>query len=383
MIKAIAILGSTGSIGRQALEVVAAHPERLEVAVLAATGRQKEVLRRQVERFRPRVVAVADGEAAEYLAGVPGVKVRRGPLAIREALGETAVDIVLNAIGGIAGLRPAWETIQAGKALALANKESLVVAGCLISRAVREKGVPLIPVDSEHSAIFQCRQGREKEVESVILTASGGPFLDYAPEDLAHITPARALQHPNWQMGPRITVDSATMFNKGLEVMEAGWLFDLTLEQIQVVIHPESMVHSMVAFGDGSILAQLAVPDMRIPIQLALSWPERWPSELPRLDLAQMGSLHFLPVPEGRFPCFELALAAARAGGSFPTVLNAADEVAVQLFLEGRIKFSDIPRLLSRVMEQHRSGEVSSIEEILEIDHWSREQTRQIATRLD
>jgi 1-deoxy-D-xylulose-5-phosphate reductoisomerase len=282
--------------------------------------------------------------------------------------------VVVGAASGVVGLRPVWEAVRAGKTVALANKEPLVVAGHLIAAEAARHGGQLLPVDSEHSAIFQCLLGQDrKAVRRVTLTASGGAFRDLSAEELAVVTPAQALAHPTWKMGPKVTVDSATLMNKGLELIEARWLFGLAPEQLSVVMHQESIVHSLVEFDDGSVLAQLAQPDMRLPIQFALTYPERLPRPAPSLDLAGLGALHFAPVPQGRYPCLRLAQQALAAGGTAPAALNAADEVAVAWFLEGKIKFTQIAEIIASALEEHEVAPGDSLEELMAVDRQVRE----------
>ncbi len=378
-VRRLVILGSTGSIGTQALEVVAAHSDRFEVIGLAA-GRNAALLAEQALRFRPQVVALADESGAEELtrrlAGT-AVRVQAGPDALDELAQHPDADTVLLALLGIAGLRPALAAARAGKTLALANKEALVIGGPLLTRAVREHGATLIPVDSEHSGIFQCLQGHDRGgIGRVVLTASGGPFLGVPRERLERVTPAEALAHPTWTMGNKITVDCATLFNKGLECIEAHWLFGLPYEQVQVLVHPQSIVHGLVHFDDGSAIAQLGVPDMRLPIQYALSHPNRWPAPWPQLDLASAPSLTFHALDAGEFPCFDLACEAGRRGGTAPAALNGADEAAVAAFLDGRIGFLDIERTLERALAQHRVIADPTLDDLLAADREGRAMLR-------
>lgn len=352
MKRRLSILGSTGSIGRQSLEVIAA----LGLSVGALTAHNSvALLEEQTRAFRPELVVLTDEGAARDLAvrlGDTPIRVASGREGLLEAATLDGVDTVLTAVVGSAGLEPTLAAIRAGKDIALANKETLVCAGALVTRAARERGVDLLPVDSEHSAIFQCLQGRtdREEVARVILTASGGPFYGMERKALERVTAQDALKHPNWSMGAKITIDSATMMNKGFEVIEAMWLYGLPLERIDVVIHRESVVHSLVEFRDGAVLAQLGAPDMRLPIQYALTWPERAPGPAKKLDLLNCPDLTFLPPDGENFPCLELAWEAARRGGVIPAALNGANEAAVALFLEGRIGFYDIPRLCRAAM---------------------------------
>jgi len=361
----LALLGSTGSIGRQCLEIVRAFPERLKVVGLAG-GRNLTLLQKQLEEFRPQLFYSLDPDF-----NPPGAE----KVSLEEMAVHPDVDLVVVATSGGAGLKPTLAALRAGKDIALANKEVLVAAGELLIAEARERGITFRPIDSEHSAIWQCLQGEEgKEIEEVILTASGGPFRNLTREEMAHITPEEALRHPTWKMGRKVTVDSATLFNKGMEVIEAHWLFGLDFEQIKIIIHPQAVVHSLVRFVDGSLKAQLAPPDMRLPIQYALSYPERWENpELPQLDLEKLARLEFEPIDLDRFPCLRLALQAGREGGTYPAVLSAADERAVELFLSGQIGFLDIPELISWVLEQHEGKAHPSLEEILEIEPWVEE----------
>ncbi len=377
--KRIAILGSTGSIGQSALSVVEAHPDRLRVVALAA-GENAALVAEQVARFHPDTVGVATAtahnELKRRLAGAVGPAPR---LAVgREGLLAVAthpdVDLVLCATSGTAGLEAALAAIDAGKAIALANKEILVMAGALMVDAAERVGVTILPVDSEHNAVHQCLAGRDRgEVRRLVLTASGGPFRTWSPAELERATPEAALRHPTWRMGRKITIDSATLMNKGLEVIEARWLFDMSGPDIDVVIHPQSVVHSMVELGDGSVIAQLGVTDMRLPIQYAFSYPERWEAPVPRLDLARLGPLEFAPPDVGRFPCLRLAYEALAQGGRAPIVLNAANELAVEAFLDGRIGFSDIPRVIDRALAAaDAAGEPRSLADVRAIDAWAR-----------
>jgi 1-deoxy-D-xylulose-5-phosphate reductoisomerase len=351
----LVILGSTGSIGTQTLDIVRLHPERLRVRALTA-GQNVAVLAAQAAEFKPELVVVADEsrlpELRQALSG-QDCRVLGGAEALVEAAGMDGVDIVVTAVVGYAGLAPTLAAIQRGRRIALANKETLVVAGKLIGQKVRESGAEVIPVDSEHSAIFQCLVGEPQgSVEELLLTASGGPFRTLPLDQFHSITPARALRHPNWDMGAKITIDSATMMNKGLEVIEARWMFDLPQEQIRVVVHPQSIIHSMVLFSDGSTKAQLGVPDMKVPIQYALSYPARWKAPHPRIDWSSLSELHFEEPDAERFPCLGLAFRALELGGTAPAILNAANEVAVARFLAEEIGFMDIPDVIVGAMDR-------------------------------
>jgi 1-deoxy-D-xylulose-5-phosphate reductoisomerase len=378
--KRIAVLGSTGSIGQSALEVVAAHADRLSIVALAA-GENASLLADQVNRFRPRAVGVATDTAREELStrvnGVPDVEIlavgREGLIA---AATHPDVDLVLCASSGTAGLEAALAAIDAGKTLALANKEVLVMAGALMVEAARKRGTAILPVDSEHNAIHQCLHGRAPgDIQRLILTASGGPFRQLSREALQRVTFADALRHPTWRMGKKITIDSATLMNKGLEVIEARWLFNVPPDEIDVVVHPQSIVHSMVEFCDGSIIAQLGVTDMRLPIQYAFSYPDRWQTPIARLDVAQLGVLEFEPPDPDRFPCLRLGYVALEHGGSWPVVLNAANEMAVDAFLAGCITFPMIPLVIEQALAaaDRSTSAPASLADVRAADAWARE----------
>jgi len=380
--KRISILGSTGSIGTSTLDVIAAHPAEFEITALAA-GRNVALLKTQVDRFRPRLAVVADPLSADQLKRLiengRQTEILFGPEGYREAAAVSGTDMVVSAMVGAAGLLPTLAAIEAGRDIALANKETLVMAGGLVLRKAVERGVRIIPVDSEHSAIFQCLQGnRREDVRRIILTASGGPFLNASKETLMAVTPAQALQHPNWTMGKKITVDSATMMNKGLEVIEALWLFDVPLSAVQVLIHPRSIVHSLVEYRDGSMIAQLGVPDMRTPISYALSFPRRLEPTAPLLDLTRVGALEFREPDRERFPCLDLAYRAARAGGTLPAVLNAANEIAVAAFIDGMIPFMGIYDLTEQVLSRHNVLDEPAIDDIMAADRWAREEAEKL-----
>ena len=382
--KAIAILGSTGSIGTSALAVIDAHPSRLRVVGLAA-GTSVEALATQVRRYRPAIAAIKDGSAASQLqASVSGTEVVSGADGLIAVATHPDVDIVLCASSGTAALEAVLAAIDAGKTIALANKEVLVMAGGLVTRAARARGVQLLPVDSEHNAIHQCLHGRSGgEVRKLILTASGGPFREWPAARLAAARPEDALRHPTWQMGRKITIDSATLMNKGLEVIEAHWLFDVPPERIDVVVHPQSIVHSMVELTDGSTIAQLGVTDMRLPIQYAFSYPERWEASLPPLDLTRSAALEFLPPDTGRFPCLRLAYEALRAGGTMPVALNAANEIAVDAFLAGRLPFPAIAQVIEKTLAAHDVQRGDSLAGVRAADTWAREYSRALAGSLE
>ena len=374
--KGIAVLGSTGSIGAQTLDVITAFPERFRVVALACR-RSANAIARQARELRPRRIALVEREAAQqaarYLQGV-SVEVGAGVEGVVQCALLPEVDLVMAAASGIAGLPPVWQAVRAGKTVALANKEPLVVAGGPITAEAARSGAQIVPVDSEHSAIFQVLMGQDrKAVRRVVLTASGGAFRDLPAQALDRVTPEQALAHPTWKMGPKVTVDSATLMNKGLELIEAHWLFGLTPDQLEIVLHPQSIVHSLVEFADGTVLAHLSHPDMRVPIQFALSYPERLPRPEAGLDVGLLGALRFAPVPVDRYPCLRLAREALVAGGSAPTALNAADEVAVEWFLQGRIGFTQIPRIIEAVLSQHKLRAGSCIEELMAVDREVRE----------
>ncbi len=377
----LVILGSTGSIGRSALRVVQALPGRFRVLGLAVNRQGDEVLQ-QAREFQVPCVAVAEPAAARRaMAAAPaGVRVLAGPEGLLELVAQPGVDLVLAAIVGMAGLPPVLRALELGVDVALATKETLVVAGAQVMAARRKSGARLLPVDSEHSAIFQCLEGRPADhVRKLILTASGGPFAAQPELDLNTVTVAAALRHPRWKMGRKVTVDSATMMNKGLEVIEARWLFDMDLERIEVMLHPESIVHSMVELTDGSLLAQLSVSDMRFAIQYALTWPQRLDGQLPPLDLARLGALHFSLPDMERFPCLALARAAAGAGGTMPAVLNAANEVAVEEFLADRLSFAGIWRVVEQTMAAHQMQNNPDLAAIMHADNWARRAAREKA----
>ena len=374
-VKRLAILGSTGSIGRSALAVVDAHPDRLQVVALAA-GDNVELLNEQIARYRPAVVAMATAAACDRLRAIAShlpATLGVGAAGLIDVATHPAADIVLCASSGSAGLEAVLAAIEAGKTVALANKEVLVMAGQLVTAAARARGVAILPVDSEHNAIHQCLHGRTRsEIRRLILTASGGPFREYSREALEGVTPDAALRHPTWQMGRKITIDSATLMNKGLEVIEAHWLFDVGADQIDVIIHPQSVVHSLVELIDGSIIAQLGVTDMRLPIQYACSYPDRWDAPLPPLDLTRSGRLDFQEPARDLFPCLGLAYRALRAAASLPCVLNAANEVAVAAFLSGRLGFTSIPRVIEQTLDTHVAGAVDTLAAVRRIDAWAR-----------
>ena len=379
--KNIAILGSTGSIGVNALKVIQGNPEEYKVIALAA-GRNVELLMKQIEEFRPRAVAVLEEKLVSQLRGRFAKKGRPevffGTDGFKFLVSMDQVDTVISAMTGAAGLLPTYEAIKAGKHIALANKETMVMAGPLIIAEAEKKGVTVLPIDSEHSAILQSLMGHPREdLRRMILTASGGPFKDFSLEEMSKVTPAQALKHPNWNMGPKISIDSATLMNKGLEAIEAKWFFDLEIDQISILIHPQSVVHSMVEYKDGSIIAQLGIPNMIIPISYALSYPHHLKNSLPPLELETIGVFGFEKPDLNKFKCLKLALKAAEMGGSTPAVLNGANEIAVESFLEGRIGFLDIPELIEKTIETHKPYPIDSIEAVMKADRWARETARE------
>ena len=386
MVKRISILGSTGSIGTSTLEVVSLFPDRFKVVGLTA-GENIDKIETQIRRFKPSIVSLASEEAAKKLRDRCediNVEVLSGMEGLIRISTIPEADIIVSAIAGSAGLIPTFAAVKAGKTIALANKETMVMAGEIITREAKEKGGELLPVDSEHSAIFQVMQGeRWEEVHKIILTASGGPFLKTSSEEKRKATVKDALKHPNWNMGTKITIDSATLMNKGLEVIEARWLFDVSINQIEVLIHPQSIIHSMVEFRDGSVIAQMGVPDMRIPIAYALSNTERLDLIMPRLDLAKIGMLTFEKPDLKRFPCLSYAYDVVREGGTMPVVLNSSNEVAVRAFLQKRIGFLDIEILVRETIERHKVSHAKTIEDVLMVDKWAREEAERIAGKIE
>jgi 1-deoxy-D-xylulose-5-phosphate reductoisomerase len=380
--KALSVLGSTGSIGTNTLNVVSNFPDHFRVAGLSG-GRNVTQLVSQIEAVRPEIASSADERVSIELQRI----LRQRGYAMAQTRFVHGVDgnievschpsssIVVSAISGAAGLLPTYRALEQGKSIALANKETLVMAGALMMQKSREQGIEILPVDSEHNAIHQClRGGRRRELKRLILTASGGPFRDTPREQLASVTPEQALNHPTWRMGKKITIDSATLMNKGLEVIEASWLFGAAAAEIDVVVHPQSVVHSMVEFFDGSILAQMGLTDMRIPIQYALTYPDRWNSPLPSLDLCRLPKLEFMEPDLEKFPCLRLAYKALRMGGTAPAVLNAANEVAVDSFLNNGIAFHEIPQIIESVLDSHLPQTASDLEDILTADAWARDE---------
>jgi 1-deoxy-D-xylulose-5-phosphate reductoisomerase len=375
--KKVAIIGSTGSIGKQALEVIEHHKDRLSVEVLTANS-QADLLIEQALRFDPNAVVIADKnqyqKVKEALASTD-IKVFAGQEALEEIVQMETIDIVLTAIVGFAGLKPTLKAIEAKKPIALSNKETLVVAGELVTKLSIENNVPIIPVDSEHSAIFQCLAGEfYNPIEKIILTASGGPFLGKTKDELKHITPKEALNHPNWVMGNKVTIDSATLMNKGLEVIEAKWLFDLPVEKIETVVHPQSIIHSLVEFEDGSVKAQLGLADMRLPIQYALTYPERLKTNFPKFNIYNNPNLSFLKPDSQTFPCLSLAYQAIQKGGNLPTIMNAANEIAVEAFLKERIGFLEIPEIIANAMSKYNFIANANVNDFFETDKEVREE---------
>lgn len=377
----LAILGSTGSIGTQTLDVVRRHPGEFEVVALAA--REPERLAAQVAEWRPRYAALGDGEPTPGLLSAvrgAGCRLAVGAAGLAEVAAQAPAEVVVVAVVGAAGLAPAVAAIEAGRDVALATKEVLVMAGALVTDLARRKGARLVPIDSEHSALWQCLVGEhEGSIRRLILTCSGGPFRGRSRADLRGVTVEQALRHPNWRMGQKITIDSATLMNKGFEVLEARWLFDVPLERVDVVVHPQSVVHSMVELCDGSLKAQLGTPDMRLPIQYALSAPRRLPADFAPFDLSRLVTLTFEPVDTETFPCFSLAYRAGRAGGTAPAVLNGADEAAVALFLEGRIAFLDVAALIEAALAAHQPVAEPTLAQVLAADEWAKGYVRDLA----
>jgi 1-deoxy-D-xylulose-5-phosphate reductoisomerase len=380
-LKKISILGSTGSIGQSTLSVIEKFPERFTVVALAA-GNNVELFEKQIRQFRPSIVSVMSDRSAADLkkrCGDLSVRIFSGVEGMIQVAAADEADITVSAIVGTAGLVPTMAAIRAGKDIALANKEVLVTAGELVMAECRSRGVRILPVDSEHSAIFQCLlAGASSDIRKLVLTASGGPFRAFVKKDLANVSPAQALKHPNWSMGRKITIDSATLMNKGLEVIEARWLFDITPGKIQVLVHPQSIVHSMVEYHDGAVVAQLGMPDMKGPIAYALSYPERLSDVSPALDLAKVGTLTFEEPDLDRFPCLAYAFDALNTGGSMPAVLSAANEVAVRYFLEEKIGYTDIARVIRTTMDVHTPSDIKTVEDALKADLWARHEAEKV-----
>jgi 1-deoxy-D-xylulose-5-phosphate reductoisomerase len=386
-VKRIAILGSTGSIGQSALAVVDAYADRLQVVGLAA-GENADLFAAQIARYRPRIAAMASGAAVDRLkqtgASCDVIHASTGRDGLVAVASQPDAEIVLCASAGTDGLEAVLAAIEHGKTIALANKEVLVMAGGIVMEAARRRGVQVLPVDSEHNAIHQCLHARPAaELKRIVLTASGGPFRGQTASDLAGVTPEAALKHPTWRMGRKITIDSATLMNKGLEVIEAHWLFGVRANQIDVVVHPQSVVHSMIELVDGSIIAQIGVTDMRLPIQYAFSYPERWPAMLASVDLMSVGALTFDAPDTVAFPCLRLAYRALDAERSLPVVLNAANEIAVARFLDGRLGFTSIAPVIERTMDAHAPAEVTKLAEVRNVDQWARDHALEVARGLE
>ncbi len=385
--KNIVILGSSGSIGLQTIDVVKRYPELFNVVGLAV-NRSIDALEQQIKELMPQTVVVVDEQKAKELkqriAGTTNIpEVLTGIEGLEQLAAHPEADLVLNALVGSVGLRPTLATLRAGKTLALANKESMVAGGAIVNKVRQKTGAGILPVDSEHNALFQCMVGEQKrEIKRFIVTASGGPFRGKSFSDLESVTVEEALKHPRWTMGPKITIDSATLMNKGLEIIEARWLFDLPYEQIDVLVHPQSIIHSMVEFEDGSIKAHLGQTDMRIPIQYTLSYPDRLPSPLPSLDFVEVGKLTFEKPDMQNFPCLAYAYEAIRLGKTYPAVLNAANEQAVAAFLSKKIRFTDIPNIIKQVIQKHEPGDETDLGIVLETEHWAREYADQLVSSL-
>lgn len=385
--KKIAVLGSTGSIGLKSLRVIEKNPERYTAIALAA-GKNIDLLITQIEKFHPTGVALLEKDLADTLkrrlGKNSGTEVFSGTEGFTHLATLEEVDTVISAIPGAAGLIPTYAAVKKGKNIALANKETMVMAGPLVMDEAQKRGISILPIDSEHSAILQSLQGHSREdLSRVILTASGGPFRDFSLEKMETVTPNQALNHPNWNMGQKISIDSATMMNKGLEAIEAKWFFDLRLDQINILIHPQSIIHSMVEYKDGSIIAQLGIPDMITPISYALSYPRHIETHLSPLELDEIGSLSFEKPDKKKFKCLELAFKAAEIGESMPAVLNAANEIAIDAFLEGKIGFLQIPMLIEKTMQGHKTLSVESIEDVIAADSWARNEARRLIDTLD
>jgi 1-deoxy-D-xylulose-5-phosphate reductoisomerase len=385
--KRLSVLGSTGSIGCNTLKIVQKFPDRFQIVSLAAKT-NVALLAQQIEQFKPNLAVMYDKKHAELLRqAIPlkqPVQILFGHEGYLKAASQNDADIVVIAFVGAAGLLPTLEAIEAGKHIALANKETLVMAGELVMKKALDSGINILPVDSEHSAVFQCLEGHRKtDLKKILLTASGGPFLNWPKSDFERITPEDALNHPTWQMGKKITIDSATLMNKGLEIIEAKWLFDVTPEQIQVIVHPQSIIHSLVSYCDGSIIAQLSKPDMTGAIAYALSYPERLDMDNSFLSLPGLGSLTFSEPDPDKFPCLALAMEACRTGGTLPAVMNAANEKAVGFFLENMISFIQIPKLIEKVMNQHQVIPSPGLDEILQSDQWARNTAEQVMNEFE
>lgn len=382
MKKKIALLGSTGSIGSQTLQVIDELKDYFQIKILSG-HKNSELLLTQALKYKPEFIILTQKESYNKVKDIltdSSIKILFGIEGIIQALTECEIDLVVTAVSGAIGIKPTLKALELGIDVALANKETIVAAGNLVQQVQAKTGAKIIPVDSEHSAIFQCLEPDKQALDKIILTASGGPFRNYTREKLLEVTPEKALKHPNWNMGKKITIDSATLMNKGLEVIEAHWLFNVSYDNIEVVIHPQSIVHSMVQYIDGSILAHLGLPDMKVPIQYALTYPNRRGNTFPKLDLTNIGSLEFFSPDFNSFPCLKLAYQVGRTGNTMPTVLNAANEVAVELFLQNKISFVEIPLLIEWVLEKHLPVKNYSFEELMEIDMWARTISREYLT---
>ncbi len=380
--KNICLLGSTGYIGINSLKVIKGNQERYRIVALGA-GKNIDLLLNQIKEFKPRFAAVINSDLAKDLKirlnNVTNTEILYGTEGYVEIATLSDVDIAIAAMTGSSGLLPTFSAITAGKDVALANKETLIIAGSLLMKESQKRGVNIFPIDSEHSAILQSIQGHNREdLKKIILTGSGGPFKDSSIERLSKVTPEEALKHPNWKMGRKITIDSATMMNKGMEAIEAKWLFNVDIDQIEILLHPQSIIHSMVEYMDGSIIAQLAPTDMRIPISYALSYPRHLKGELPSLDLLDIGKLSFGKPDKKKFRCLDLALSAGKIGKSMPAILNGADEIAVNAFLEGKIGFLEIPQLVEKTMEKHETFPIDSIDQAMEADQWAKSRATEI-----
>ena len=384
--KNILILGSTGSIGRDSIKVIKGNPERYRVVALSA-NRNVKLLSEQIRSLRPRYACIIDTERVQELkdaiSDIPGIEILSGVEGLINMVSAEEVDLVISAISGSAGLIPTYHAVLNGKDIALANKETLVMAGHIVMRLAKEKGVSIIPIDSEHSAIFQALSGHSREdVKKIILTASGGPFRDMDIDEMKRVSPEQALQHPNWKMGPKITIDSSTLMNKGLEIIEARHLFGFKGDQIEVIIHPESIIHSMVEYLDGSIIAQMGIPNMMIPISYALSYPRHLKLDLPTLRFEQLKSLTFEMPDYKRFRCLRLAMDALEMGASMCVVLNGANEIAVESFLSYKIGFLEIPYVIEAVMSEHTVKEINTIDDVIELDRWAKYKANEVINRL-
>jgi 1-deoxy-D-xylulose-5-phosphate reductoisomerase len=379
--KNVVILGSTGSIGKNTLQVLSQFPDKFAVFGIS-TNRSTRLLEEQIKEFHPRMAAITDQESYKRFPKISEIQLLFGLDGLKEMVSRPEVHLVINALVGSVGLLPSLETLDGGKNLALANKESLVMAGEILIRKAKEKGAEILPIDSEHSAIKQCLlSGKKEEVKKLILTASGGPFLKRSKEDMEGITVQEALSHPTWEMGKKITIDSATLMNKGLEVIEAHWLFGIPARRIEVLIHPQSIIHSMVEYVDGSVIAQMSLPDMKLPIQYALFYPQRVFSNNTCLDLTEIGQLSFLKPDREKFPCLNLAYQALNMGGTAPAVLNGANEVAVRAFLSGEIGFTDIEKTVERTLRQHQVKPNPDLDDILSADRWAKQTAKELCDK--